>query len=108
MDGVLRDWLPAAGLFLLSLTALVAFQLTRPGVDGQFLVLADPRRGPLHLADIAWRAGGGLIRDGAVPGTGVALSDGADFADRLRAEGAWLVLPSGRALGCASGGEDLS
>ncbi|MBU2958122.1 MULTISPECIES: hypothetical protein [unclassified Paracoccus (in: a-proteobacteria)] len=98
------DWFPALGLGLVLLLALTVIQVTRPGVAGQFLVVTDPRIGGAGLIDLAWRAGGGLLRQGVLPGFGVALSDDPDFPRRLRAEGAWLVLPNSRDLGCASGG----
>lgn len=99
------DWFPALCLGFVLLAVLVTVQVTRPGVDGQYLIVTDPRSGDLGLMDIAWRAGGGLLRSGTIPGTGIALSDDPGFAARLRAEGAWLVLPNAADLGCASGGE---
>ena len=98
------DWLPAAAFGGLLMVTLALLQLTRPGVSGQYLIVADPRTGPAGLIDLAWRSGGGLLRRSAVPGLAIVLSDAPDFARRLRAEGAWLVLPNARDLGCASGG----
>lgn len=99
------DWFPALCLGFVLLAVLVTVQVTRPGVDGQFLIVTDPRAGDLGLMDIAWRAGGGLLRSGTIPGTGIALSDDPGFAARLRSEGAWLVLPNAADLGLRIGRE---
>lgn len=95
-----RDMLPAGILTLLGLIGLVLASLSAGPSTGQYLVIAAPWRRE-QVADLVWRAGG-------VAGFGnlspvyrpVAMSDQPGFAGMLRKQGAWIVLPAPRALGC--------
>ncbi|WP_157994893.1 hypothetical protein [Paracoccus tegillarcae] len=96
----LVDFLPAAMLAVFGLLGLIAASLTMGGTD-QFVIVAAPWTSRAEMTEMVWRAQGGVVGFGAVPAVAVAMSDAADFKDRLYRQGAWLALPSPRFLGCS-------
>ena len=98
----LRALWPALLLVVLGLLGLAAGTLTANAVPGQYLVLAAPWRSPAQMLDMVWRADGGIAGFGALPGAAIAMTRRPDFADAVRAQGAWLVLPSPTLLGCCT------
>ena len=95
-----RDMLPAGILALLGLIGLVVASLSAGPSTGQYLVIAAPWQGREQVADLVWRAGGGVAGFGNLSPVAVAMSDQPGFAGMLRKQGAWIVLPAPRALGC--------
>lgn len=95
-----RDMLPAGILALLGLIGLVLASLSAGPSTGQYLVIAAPWQGREQVADLVWRAGGGVAGFGGLSSVVVAMGDGPGFAETLRAQWAWIVLPSPRGLGC--------
>ncbi len=93
---------PALLLVALGLPGLVLGTLMTGAVPGQYLILTAPWRSPAQILDMVWRADGGIAGFGALPGTAVAMAGRPDFAAALRAQGAWLVLPSPTLLGCGA------
>lgn len=93
-----RDMLPAGILALLELIGLVLASLSAGHSTGQYLVIAAPWQA--QVADLVWRAGGGVTGFGNLSPVAVAMSDQPGFAGMLRKQGAWIVLPAPRALGC--------
>ena len=96
----IRDLLPAAVLALLGLVGLVVATLSMNAAPGQYLVVAARWQGREKLAEMVWRAGGGVAGFGGLSSVVVAMGDGPGFAETLRAQWACIVLPSPRGLGC--------
>lgn len=96
----IRDLLPAGVLALLGLIGLVVATLSTDAAPGQYLIVAAPWQGREKLAEMVWRAGGGVAGFGGLSSVVVAMGDGPDFAETLREQGAWIVVPSPRGLGC--------
>ncbi|WP_378944690.1 hypothetical protein [Paracoccus sp. R86501] len=93
------DFAPALALLLAGIVALAVATLVASPVQGQYLVLA-PGAGGGQLTDLVYRAGGGVVGLGGLPGIAIAASDDPDFRSAMKAQGAWAVLPSSRLLGC--------
>ncbi|MCG6111678.1 MAG: hypothetical protein MEQ74_05755 [Paracoccus sp.] len=100
-DGVLA-YLPALALALVGLAALSGHALMRGGASGQYLVLMRPGLPDAVVMDMVYRAGGGVMAFGWLPGAVLTLSDQPDFPDRIRHAGAWGVLAAPGNLGCAA------
>lgn len=99
--GRLVDLLPALGLAMIGLVALVVASLSVSARD-QLVVIAAPWTSRAEMLDLIWRAQGGVAGFGALPAVAVAMSDRDDFRDRLYQQGALLVFASPRFLGCFS------
>lgn len=91
---------PALALLALGLAALTVAILFANGVPGQYVVVTRPGLAVGQVLDLVDAAGGGVTGQGALPGLILAASGDPDFPDRLRAGGAWLVLPSPRLPDC--------
>lgn len=91
--------LPLLGLVLGLLGFCIAYLVT-DSAEGQFIVVGPPLDGFAATVEIISKAEGALIAAGGVGNVLIAASDRADFPDRLRAAGAWMVLPAPKALGC--------
>jgi hypothetical protein len=98
------DLVPAAALAVAGLGGLLGAYLWDGPATGQYLVVASNSGQALNAVR---RADGGLVRAGGF-GVVVAHSSHADFARRLRAAGAWLVVPSPFAAGCFGGKAEIA
>lgn len=96
----LQSLLPALALAAIGLVALILASLSGPAGQGQYLVIAAPWSERADMLDMVWRAGGGISGFGGLSAIAIAMGDRPDFAASLRAQGAWLVLPAPRVLGC--------
>lgn len=99
----LRDFFLAAILGVAGLIGIAAMTLLGPGTSGQFLVVGPPALGRDGVIGIVFRAQGAVVDVGGLPNIAIAAADRPDFAQALRAEGAWLVMPSPRIFGCFTG-----
>lgn len=99
-NGGWRDIVPALCLAALGLTGLVVATLGTNAVPGQYLVVMSPRVPAGAVMDMVYRAHGGVLGFGGLPGVTIATSDDPSFAEAIRAEGALLVIRSPRFLGC--------
>lgn len=99
-SGRLRDFLPAALLAAVCIMGLTVASLVASPVKGQFLVIGPVLQGRGGVLDIVQRAEGGILGFGGLPNIAIAAADHPDFAQSLRDNGAWLVLPSPGPLGC--------
>ncbi|TRW98298.1 hypothetical protein FNJ84_05835 [Paracoccus sp. M683] len=97
---VVGDMLPALALAGVGLIALVIATLAVAKGTGQYLVLGPPWADRAQMHSIVWQAGGGVAGDGGLSSVVIAMSDDVDFADALRAQGAWLVIASPVLQGC--------
>lgn len=95
-----RDYAPAFGLLVVVLIALAIGNLMANPVPGQYLVVTRPGLDRFEMLDIVFRANGGLVGTGGLSNIAVAVSEDPGFAAAMRDQGAWLVLPSPRLLGC--------
>lgn len=93
---------PAILLAAAGLLGLAAVQLSAADGSGQYLVIVAPWRTQAETIDMIGRADGGVAGFGAWSSVAIAMASGPDFPARLRAQGAWLVVPSPRILGCAA------
>lgn len=98
----LRDLAPAAVFGAAGLVALIIATLLGAGNSGQMLVFGPPALDRDRVTGIVWQAGGTVIDFGGLPNVAIAtaMTERPDFAEALKAAGAWLVLPSPRLLGC--------
>jgi|TARA_B100001765_G_scaffold214269_1_gene181900 hypothetical protein len=94
------DALPALVLLVLGLAGLATATILTSTVPGQYLILARPGTATGAILDMVYRARGGIVGFGGLPGIALAASDDPGFAEAVRAEGAWIVLPSPKLLGC--------
>lgn len=94
--------LPVLVLGLACLAALVALTLTRPGPEGQYVILWPPRLPPAHIINRVFEEGGGVVGFGGLPGVSMVISDRADFPARIRLRGALAVLSAPASLGCVA------
>lgn len=101
----LRDLLPACGLLVAGLLALVMATLLRDGVPGQYVVITAPGSSTRDAIETVAAADGSLIGTGGFSNIVIAASDRADFAETLRHSGAWFVFQAPRFLGCTTEGE---
>lgn len=97
-----RDYVPAIGLLVVGLGGLTVGNLLATPVPGHYLVMTPPGMTRFEILDLVFRAHGGLVGIGGLPNIATAVSDDPAFPAALRAEGAWLVLPSPRLIGCFS------
>lgn len=93
---------PAMALAGVGLAALIGAALMRDGPPGQFLVLLPPVTDAGRAMVAVHAAGGGVIRHARLPGLVVAISDRDDFRDRMRQQGAWMILPAPGDFGCVT------
>ncbi|MFD1880892.1 hypothetical protein [Paracoccus pacificus] len=94
------DYLPAVGLLLAALMALIVFNLLSTAVPGQYLIIARPGIGRVEMLDIVFRANGGVVGFGGLSNVAIAASADPGFSKAVRVPGVWLVMPSPRLLGC--------
>ncbi|WP_238231668.1 hypothetical protein [Methylobacterium thuringiense] len=80
--------------------ALPLLLLAAPQAGRPVLVIASPWSSPAETASVVAQAGGALLRGTPLPWVAVAISDGADFAGKLRRAGAWITLDASRVPGC--------
>ncbi|WP_284245850.1 hypothetical protein [Methylobacterium haplocladii] len=80
--------------------ALPLLLLASPQAGRPVLVIAAPWLSPAETAGTIEDAGGALLRGTPFPWAAVAVSDGADFAAKLRRAGAWITLDASRVPGC--------
>ena len=88
-----RAWLPAVLLLLVSFLGTAWIGL-RPssGIGEPVAALFPPWWGAERVFAAAASAGGAIVREGAWPSILVLTAADGDFADRLHAAGAWLLL----------------
>lgn len=86
------------------LAALAVATLLSSAVPGHFVVVTRPGLKPGQIMDLIYRAGGGVTGFGGLPNLALAISDDPGFQGAARAQGAWLVLPAPRFLGCTATG----
>ncbi|HEY0269944.1 MAG TPA: hypothetical protein VGC10_03035 [Sphingomonas sp.] len=100
-DGVAaRDLAPAAALLVAGLIGLLMASLSGSGRSGQYLVIAAPWSSLGQTINLIRFADGGLVEAGRFQNIAIAGSSHADFAERARDAGAWLVVPSPKIAGC--------
>ena len=104
----LRDLAPAATLLTVGLIGLLAASLSGPGRSGQYLIVAAPWASLGQTINLIGSADGRLVEPGRFPNIAIAASSQADFAERARFAGAWLVFPSPRIAGCFSAPTEVS
>lgn len=95
-----HDLAPAAMLLLAGLIGLFIASLSGSGRNGQYLVITAPWSSLGTTIDLIGSAEGGLIETGRFQNIAIAHSSHADFAERAREAGAWLVSPAPRIAGC--------
>jgi hypothetical protein len=100
------DFVPAAALLAVGLGGLLGAYLWGGPGTGEYLVVAAPWSGQGGTIAAVRRADGALVRAGGF-GMMVVASPRADFARRLRAAGAWLVVPTPFAAGCLGGNAEI-
>lgn len=98
--GRIRDFLPAAALCVVGLLGLTAASLQGQPDTGKYLVINAPGSSALDTALMIAHSGGALIGAGGLDSIIYAASDDTDFPEKLRAAGAWLVLPAPTYQGC--------
>jgi hypothetical protein len=94
--------MPAVALAAAGLIGLLAASLAGPGGTGQYLVIAAPWSSFDQTLSLIRAADGGMVQTGGFRNIMVAASSRADFAERARRAGVWLVVPSPRVAGCFS------
>ncbi|MGA0541319.1 hypothetical protein [Neotabrizicola sp. VNH66] len=98
----IRDLLPAGGLLCAGLAGLAAASLQGVAGNGAWLVVAPPGYSLPETIGMVGAADGGLIDTGRFGNIVIAASAEPGFSDRLRAAGAWLVVPAPVTLGCGA------
>ncbi|MDN5567443.1 MAG: hypothetical protein L0G27_01610 [Paracoccus sp. (in: a-proteobacteria)] len=93
------DFAPALALLSVGIAGLAVATVMATAVQGQFLVVG-PGLDPARLMDVVYRAGGGVVGLGGVPGVAIAASDDPGFRAAVLSQGAWFVMASPRLLGC--------
>ena len=94
---------PALAAAACGLTLLTAATFLSDQAEGEYLVVGVPFADPRNLLMTIAVADGAVAAEGGFPNMMVAVSDAPDFAARLRAAGAFFVVPVPARLGC--GGE---
>ncbi|WP_303982647.1 hypothetical protein [Dongia mobilis] len=94
-----RPFLPAFALAILGIGALGVVRVMPTAEAAQPVAVFDVQGDALAAV---LRAGGRMLGPGGMPGSIIAISDSADFIDRLYAAGANLVLRANDSLGCVS------
>jgi hypothetical protein len=87
--------LPAASALAVPLLIVGAPETGRP-----VLVVAPPGSDAARLLDLVGQADGRVLRGAGVAWMAVAVSERADFPERLRDAGAWVVVNAGGVAGC--------
>ena len=95
-----RDLAPALVLLCVGLAGIAVATLLTTAVPGQYLIVAPFGTAQGQVLDMVFRAGGAVIGFGGIPNIVIAASSDAGFTDAMRAEGAWLAMPSPRVPGC--------
>ena len=75
---------------MLGLAGLATASILTSTVPGQYLILARPGTATGAILDMVYRARGGIVGFGGLPGIALAASDDPGFAEAVRAEGAWI------------------
>ncbi|MFC0281117.1 hypothetical protein ACFOHK_17595 [Falsigemmobacter intermedius] len=96
---------PALTAAFLGLTTLAGVSLFADRAEGEYLVIGSPFAASRDLLLTIAAADGAVAAAGGFENMMVAVSDKPDFAARLRAAGALMVLPVPRVFGC---GVDVS
>lgn len=96
----LGDLAPAILFLVIGIPALVLGSLMTSTVPGQYLVITGPGADRGELLDLVHRSNGGVVAFGGLPGIAIAASEDPGFTETVRAEGAWLAIPSPRLIGC--------
>lgn len=107
-DGRLRDLVPAAGMLVAGLLALLVAFLFSAEDRGQYVVVASPWATPGETVRKITAAGGGLMDMGGFSNIVLAASTDPDFAPAMRADGAWLVIPLPRLTGCFTSNDEAA
>lgn len=92
-----RHFIPALGLAIAGIGAVGLVRVLPPAVASQPVAVFS-FHGDAMAAVIA--AGGRMLSPGGMPGSVIAIADTPDFADRLYAAGASLVLRADANSGC--------
>ncbi|RRH78174.1 hypothetical protein [Falsigemmobacter faecalis] len=93
---------PALTAALFGLFALTSASLLLDRAEGEYLVIGSPFETPRALLLTIAAADGAIAATGGFDNMMVAVSDQPDFAARLRAAGALMVLPVPRVFGCGA------
>jgi len=91
---------PAVAAAVFGLFALSCASLLLDRAEGEYLVVGSPFQAPRDLLLTIAAADGAVAASGGFENMMVAVSDQPDFAARLRAAGALIVLPVPRVFGC--------
>lgn len=71
-----------------------------PEAGRPVLVIAPPWSNAIRLLELIREADGRVLREAGMAGMAVAVSEHADFPQRLRAAGAWVVVNATSVAGC--------
>lgn len=93
---------PALFVLLAGALVLAALSLASDTVPGHYLVIGAPFAGGSDVLAAIAVADGQVTSAGGFDNLMLAFSEAPDFSGRLRAAGAWVVLPAPQVFGCAS------